>query len=104
AEDGIRDFHVTGVQTCALPICQQLQSQRQSLDEEAARQATAAEALAARQATLDDKEAELQSQVSKLKETQAALDARQAALQQDQIGRASGRERGQIRGVSETVR
>src|SRR5690606_40682936 len=25
AEDGIRDFHVTGVQTCALPIFQQLQ-------------------------------------------------------------------------------
>src|SRR5690606_40380494 len=24
AEDGIRDFHVTGVQTCALPICQLL--------------------------------------------------------------------------------
>src|SRR5690606_39284701 len=24
AEDGIRDFHVTGVQTCALPICQDL--------------------------------------------------------------------------------
>src|SRR5690606_41023609 len=23
AEDGIRGFHVTGVQTCALPICQQ---------------------------------------------------------------------------------
>src|SRR5690606_39519120 len=23
AEDGIRDFHVTGVQTCALPICSQ---------------------------------------------------------------------------------
>src|SRR5690606_22721376 len=23
AEDGIRDFHVTGVQTCALPICQE---------------------------------------------------------------------------------
>src|SRR5690606_41161182 len=23
AEDGIRDFHVTGVQTCALPICVQ---------------------------------------------------------------------------------
>src|SRR5690606_39647799 len=26
AEDGIRDFHVTGVQTCALPISQRLQS------------------------------------------------------------------------------
>src|SRR5690606_41675217 len=24
AEDGIRDFHVTGVQTCALPICARL--------------------------------------------------------------------------------
>src|SRR5690606_39885398 len=24
AEDGIRDFHVTGVQTCALPICHYL--------------------------------------------------------------------------------
>src|SRR5690606_40413885 len=27
AEDGIRDFHVTGVQTCALPICQSLRLQ-----------------------------------------------------------------------------
>src|SRR5690606_10711724 len=26
AEDGIRDFHVTGVQTCALPICDRLRS------------------------------------------------------------------------------
>src|SRR5688500_14489422 len=26
AEDGIRDYKVTGVQTCALPICQRLQS------------------------------------------------------------------------------
>src|SRR5690606_41049920 len=24
AEDGIRDFHVTGVQTCALPICSEM--------------------------------------------------------------------------------
>src|SRR5215475_15322060 len=24
AEDGIRDFHVTGVQTCALPICPEI--------------------------------------------------------------------------------
>src|SRR5690606_39561488 len=31
AEDGIRDFHVTGVQTCALPIC--LTTIRQSLYE-----------------------------------------------------------------------
>src|SRR5690606_41059757 len=25
AEDGIRDFHVTGVQTCALPICKRFE-------------------------------------------------------------------------------
>src|SRR5690606_39426809 len=28
AEDGIRDFHVTGVQTCALPICRQRPARR----------------------------------------------------------------------------
>src|SRR5690606_39797820 len=28
AEDGIRDFHVTGVQTCALPIFRQRERQR----------------------------------------------------------------------------
>src|SRR5207302_6629481 len=27
AEDGIRDFHVTGVQTCALPIFREMASQ-----------------------------------------------------------------------------
>src|SRR5690606_40970888 len=30
AEDGIRDFHVTGVQTCALPICPPVQSERRA--------------------------------------------------------------------------
>src|SRR5690606_41875739 len=28
AEDGIRDFHVTGVQTCALPICARASGRR----------------------------------------------------------------------------
>src|SRR5690606_16390575 len=28
AEDGIRDFHVTGVQTCALPIYRSMQRER----------------------------------------------------------------------------
>src|SRR5699024_11865200 len=36
AEDGIRDRNVTGVQTCALPICKYLRkiSQRQALQEQ----------------------------------------------------------------------
>src|SRR5690606_26033768 len=32
-EDGIRDFHVTGVQTCALPICRFWQSTAQNTSE-----------------------------------------------------------------------
>src|SRR5207302_6310406 len=31
AEDGIRDFHVTGVQTCALPIFVEYQQRRRDL-------------------------------------------------------------------------
>src|SRR5690606_40700741 len=31
AEDGIRDFHVTGVQTCALPICTSTRLLRKNL-------------------------------------------------------------------------
>src|SRR5690606_39856803 len=33
AEDGIRDFHVTGVQTCALPIFAYFDQHRSQLDE-----------------------------------------------------------------------
>src|SRR5690606_40375525 len=32
AEDGIRDFHVTGVQTCALPILRFYKTERQDMD------------------------------------------------------------------------
>src|SRR5256886_7864165 len=32
AEDGIRDLTVTGVQTCALPICEYCYSRRPALD------------------------------------------------------------------------
>src|SRR5690606_41116390 len=34
AEDGIRDFHVTGVQTCALPICPPEGGRSQGVKEE----------------------------------------------------------------------
>src|SRR5256885_8563135 len=32
AEDGIRDYKVTGVQTCALPISGQVRSKRENID------------------------------------------------------------------------
>src|SRR5690606_39514700 len=34
AEDGIRDFHVTGVQTCALPISEPLEVRGAQFDDE----------------------------------------------------------------------
>src|SRR5690606_40618335 len=34
AEDGIRDFHVTGVQTCALPICHRARAKREKDEED----------------------------------------------------------------------
>src|SRR5690606_41080610 len=37
AEDGIRDFHVTGVQTCALPISEKKSSMRHLSDNQSAR-------------------------------------------------------------------
>src|SRR5690348_18287267 len=55
AEDGIRDGRVTGVQTCALPICTRIQDHRRQvyvdlapvvLDAGAAYEAAAAELLA----------------------------------------------------------
>src|SRR5690606_39813813 len=39
AEDGIRDFHVTGVQTCALPIFLDLEDAVPAEEREAARHA-----------------------------------------------------------------
>ena len=35
AEDGIRDWSVTGVQTCALPICREFRATRVRRDQEA---------------------------------------------------------------------
>src|SRR5690606_39691186 len=51
AEDGIRDFHVTGVQTCALPIYLKVFQSRAAGLEQEAREARAA--LAAAQADAD---------------------------------------------------
>src|SRR2546426_5245617 len=32
AEDGIRDYKVTGVQTCALPICRRIEAKHGAMD------------------------------------------------------------------------
>src|SRR5690606_40554549 len=52
AEDGIRDFHVTGVQTCALPICSWLDNARNAALESGL--GAEAASLAAGRATLEN--------------------------------------------------
>src|SRR5699024_11630936 len=58
AEDGIRDRNVTGVQTCALPICDDLAAARELADDDASF-ADEAERLAAEAETLEAKLADL---------------------------------------------
>src|SRR5690606_39543680 len=96
AEDGIRDFHVTGVQTCALPIFQsdsspikliqqftmEILNDLQNGDEYAHFQMLMTQA-----ATIEDPS----PQIKQLKKQSEAM-----LLQTTQIGRASCRERVKI--------
>src|SRR5690606_39521323 len=79
AEDGIRDFHVTGVQTCALPILEALTLERDTLHFKA---------------QLSQKYAELVYYGQWFSPLREALDAFVDKTQE--IGRASCRERGKI--------
>src|SRR5690606_40183862 len=88
AEDGIRDFHVTGVQTCALPISPDQNAASKWLASVAARAIT--ERLA-RMMAQDASEA-MASIASTICTT------RLASITRWKIGRASCRERGWIAG------
>src|SRR5690606_41033389 len=100
AEDGIRDFHVTGVQTCALPILQ-------------AHPESGAAALArlipdAATPALDRDAAEVQTQPAAGHRAVPAQrkcpeKSRQALERHREIGRASCRGRVEIAGVGEYV-
>src|SRR5690606_39758957 len=100
AEDGIRDFHVTGVQTCALPILARAASS-------AAREVEP-EVMAARLAAHDAADVEAYQRL--LAADEASADAAAPAPAQPaarlypfflaQIGRASCRDRGKIPGAA----
>src|SRR5690606_40280843 len=77
AEDGIRDFHVTGVQTCALPIYDSAEAALRSNQS----------ALKAAQAQLANANEQL-SYTALVSEADGVITERQA-----EIGRASCRER-----------
>src|SRR5690606_40300559 len=94
AEDGIRDFHVTGVQTCALPIS--LAELSAALHSKAISSVELTEHYLARIQQLDGAINSFITVTPELALEQArAADAR---LADGKIGRASCRERGQRQG------
>src|SRR5690606_39981066 len=94
AEDGIRDFHVTGVQTCALPIYAERLA-------EIARQRAATESRLAVLKARWEKERELVGQVRALRERLEALVVGNGAAADagQEIGRASCRVEGVVMGI-----
>src|SRR5690606_40786428 len=97
AEDGIRDFHVTGVQTCALPILK-FQYNKTSLQSLGKQLKVRERALP----TLKNKESALRSEVKRAKDRAAALEQEleQELGRYDEIGRASCRERVWVAGIA----
>src|SRR5690606_39771358 len=96
AEDGIRDFHVTGVQTCALPIS------ATTIDDAVEVHATYRIQMVIRGAEgmLTDVQASLGELMADylLVQRGIAEDIRRAERERGQIGRASCRGRGEIEG------
>src|SRR5690606_39677589 len=93
AEDGIRDFHVTGVQTCALPISVPAASAAAPPGPEvSARSAALLDADSGR--LLYEKDARRRMSIASVTKIMTAIVAiEHGNLSEKEIGRASGRER-----------
>src|SRR5262249_58904820 len=92
AEDGIRDWSVTGVQTCALPICRQDPRLRRAVDVDLVDRDRAA---GYQRNTLRADRLALVRQAGDTKEHERAV--RGAHVRRVEIGRASWRGRGERR-------
>src|SRR5690606_39987898 len=93
AEDGIRDFHVTGVQTCALPIFYSSLATAESRSSRPLRQAPCRMSASKAPAKHSSRQALLSILLSLSAATRRNT---QASARRPEIGRASCRERGQI--------
>src|SRR5690606_41813139 len=93
AEDGIRDFHVTGVQTCALPIFSK------PLALSAANRGLAASALLKYPTRNLYISPSLMTSRSSIALNRASI----LGLEEAEIGRTSCRERGEVRGVGVAI-
>src|SRR5690606_41045713 len=98
-EDGIRDFHVTGVQTCALPICPKQKSTIDLvLEHPVDRGPVTARSDAGTSLPPLARIPAGASDVSAVEDEPATDTARAPVEIDDEIGRASCRERGRTRG------
>src|SRR5690606_41027571 len=97
AEDGIRDFHVTGVQTCALPIYEFVAEALRAVENHGP-----AASEDGGEIEVDPGEAgdsgEAAARVRELEARLGEVEAQLQAKEQQEIGRASCRERGESRG------
>src|SRR5688500_19899483 len=94
AEDGIRDYKVTGVQTCALPISRAIR----------ARSAARAEVSWASSSAARARRVSYRERVRSLRVVTRAPRAVGAPARPKEIGRAACRERGAKRGKTVEVR
>src|SRR5256885_3450919 len=81
AEDGIRDYKVTGVQTCALPICDEVRERARVVD------------VRSRELQLRGQVRDERDQAAELVLDAAGQRLELGRLLDDEIGRASCRER-----------
>src|SRR5690606_39642835 len=100
AEDGIRDFHVTGVQTCALPICGALRWFRHDSDTPSPHEVWHIEFR--RGGVSGHVGTTAASEAASSGATAAAIRDEIDLLDRAQIGRASCRERAEMGRVSRT--
>src|SRR5207253_4353040 len=98
AEDGIRDGHVTGVQTCALPICHRSRLPAPASRQSQALDHRAVEVLLTLQQALDPSQEH--PRLSALDDAVVIGARERHDLGRAEIGRASCRERVEIWGVA----
>src|SRR5690606_39635981 len=94
AEDGIRDFHVTGVQTCALPICGGTSPSSRASAVANSPRVTAARTPRPTTPTSRRRDACSTAGATELAESRQTIEG--ASVTKNEIGRASCRERGWI--------